>query len=159
MAELTLQRIAPWGIGVSPTYVACSPGGDTFFNDGGELVHLKNASGGAISVTVHYNATIRALHDAWVAAWNAAHPDYPYPLARSPYEGVQRSADVVVSVPAGGERLVGPFRPMDFCDPGGTPARAGYGTTARLTYSSASGLTVAVLRANLAILEHPTSWA
>lgn len=49
MAALTTQ--APSVAGVAITYSACAGGGDSFVNTGRERVHIKNGSGGSITVT------------------------------------------------------------------------------------------------------------
>lgn len=55
MADLTVQR--PGLTGIKPAYSAvAASGGDTFSNDGRCLVHVKNASGQARTVTVTSNA-------------------------------------------------------------------------------------------------------
>lgn len=51
MATLTVQEIDLTS-GVAPTYAAASAGGDEYANEGRTYAHLKNASGGAITVTV-----------------------------------------------------------------------------------------------------------
>lgn len=50
MATLTVQQTDLDG--VVPSYVACAGGGDEFLNDGKTMLHLKNGSGGALTVTV-----------------------------------------------------------------------------------------------------------
>lgn len=50
MAELSVQR--PGLTGIKPAYSAvAASGGDTFTNDGRVLIHVKNASGQARTVT------------------------------------------------------------------------------------------------------------
>lgn len=50
MAQFSAQVIA--AAGTVPTFAACNAGGDTFVNDGATVLHFKNGSGGAITVTV-----------------------------------------------------------------------------------------------------------
>lgn len=50
MAALTTQK--PSTAGVALTYGSAAGGGDTFVNTGREFVHIKNQSGGTITVTI-----------------------------------------------------------------------------------------------------------
>jgi hypothetical protein len=79
MATLTVQTTDLDG--VVPSYVAAAGGGDEFPNDGRTMLHLKNGSGGAITVTVD------ALVDC----------DQGF------------NHDSVTSVGAGAEAMIGPF--------------------------------------------------
>lgn len=101
MAQLTVQKTNLTGL--DPTFVAAAAGGDTFENDGQTLFHAKNGSAAAITVTVD---SIRPCN-----------------------YGFDHNA--VVSVPAGGERIIGPFD------------RNRFGTTVTVTYSAVTSLTVA----------------
>jgi hypothetical protein len=49
MAAISTQN--PTAAGAAITYGACAGGGDSFINTGRERVHIKNASGGSITVT------------------------------------------------------------------------------------------------------------
>jgi hypothetical protein len=106
MATLAVQDVNTSGIG--PTYAAASGGGDQFPNDGRTLLHVKNGSGAPITVTV----------------------------------ASQRSCDqgsthnTTVSVPASGERMIGPFPTDRYSDSNGF---------VQLTYSGVTSLTVAAL--------------
>lgn len=51
MATLTVQTI-DISTGVAPTYASAAAGGDEYENDGKTYLHLKNGSGGSITVTV-----------------------------------------------------------------------------------------------------------
>lgn len=51
MATLTVQSTDLDGTLV--TYVACAGGGDEFINDGNTMLHIKNGSGGTITITVN----------------------------------------------------------------------------------------------------------
>ena len=56
MAVLTAQSIA--AAGTTPSYAAAAGGGDTCVAPAGKsFVHVKNGSGGSITVTVASNAT------------------------------------------------------------------------------------------------------
>lgn len=98
--------------GVAPAYTAASGGGDTFDPDADTFLHVKNGSGGSITVTV---VTPRS----------------------DPRTGLAE-ADAAVAVPAGAERMLGPFPFETFADPA-----TGLGN---ITYSGVTSLTVAVLK-------------
>lgn len=110
MAALATQDINYTGL--APAYAAAAGGGDTFTPDADTILHAKNGSGGAITVTIV-----------------------------TPGTGVGGVAisDVAVSVPAGGERMIGPFPAQHFADP--TTGQAA------VTYSGVTSLTIAALRA------------
>lgn len=55
MATLTVQQITT--AGVTPTYVACSGGGDQFLNNGKTLIEVKNTNAATRDVTVNSQAT------------------------------------------------------------------------------------------------------
>lgn len=105
MAQLATQSITRAGL--APAYAAAAAGGDTFTPDNRTLLHVKNGSGGALTVTVVTPRTD--------ALGNAV-------------------ADNAVSVPAAGERMIGPFPAEHYGDP----------TTglASLTYSAVTSLTI-----------------
>lgn len=103
MATLTVQ--APTLDGAAISYASAAGGGDTFANDGMTLFHAKNGSGGAITVTAASTTPCNQGHDH----------------------------DAVVSVPAGGDRLIGPF-PI-----------AQFSTEVSMAYSGVTSLTVAAL--------------
>lgn len=67
MATLTVQDIT--SAGLEPSYVSAAAQGDVFANDGKTLVHLKNGSEGAITVTIAaQNAcSLGVLHDVTIA--------------------------------------------------------------------------------------------
>jgi len=81
MATLATQKVTRAGL-VNPTFAACTGGGDRFTPDNNTHLHVKNGSGGALTVTV--------------AATKV-------PLAN------MTVTNVAVSVPAGGEARIGPF--------------------------------------------------
>lgn len=115
MATLTIQNLVK-SAELSVSYAAASAGGDVMPNDGKTVLHFKNASAGSLTVTV---ASALASHDF-------GDPFGPY-----------TRADVVVAVPAGGERFVGPFPGRAFNNGSGQAA---------ITYSGVTSLTVAALR-------------
>ena len=79
MATLTVQQADLDGL--SASYDACAGGGDVFTNDGSTFLHVKNGSGGALTVTV---AAARQC-------------DHGY------------THDSVTSVGAGADAFIGPF--------------------------------------------------
>lgn len=104
MAQLNVQKTTLSG--VAPAFAAADAGGDTFANTGREYLHVKNASAGAVTVTV----------DA----------------VRSCDQGFDHNASV--SVPAGGERVLGPFTKHRF------------GGVASVSYTAVASVTVAVVQ-------------
>lgn len=108
MAALTVQNVARTGL--APTYAAAAGGGDTFVNDGQTFVHVKNGGGSSVNVTVDSTAPATV--------------------------GLAQS-DVVVAVPASGERMIGPFPPNAFDDVNGSTA---------IAYSAVTSVTVAAVR-------------
>lgn len=89
MALLATQSITRAGL--APSYAAAAGGGDTFTPDKNTYLQIKNASGGAITVTI-----VTPRNDAWGNA----------------------IADNTVSVPATtGDRLIGPFPAEVYGDP------------------------------------------
>lgn len=113
MATLATQNITRSGVG--PTYGACTGGGDRFTPGNTTFLHVKNGSGGALTVTVA--------------------------ATKVPIAGMA-VANVSVSVPAGGERMIGPFPPDYF------NATDGSGL-ADITYSGVTSLTIGALQFNL----------
>ena len=104
MAALTIQTSSLTGL--NPSYVAAAGGGDTFVNDGATVLHVKNGGGSSINVTA----------DQTVAC------NYGF------------DHDNVVSVPNGGERIIGPFSPNRF------------GATVSISYSGVTTVTVAAIK-------------
>lgn len=108
MATLAVQQVTLAGL--NPTFAAASAGGDKFLGGPTTKLIVKNGSGGAITVTV----------DSVVpSSWGT-------------------DVDVVVSVPAGGERHIGPLPEQRFASPAD-------GLVA-VTYSGVTSLTVAAVR-------------
>lgn len=107
MATLSKQMISRAGL--TPSYAAASGGGDAFANSGAEFLHIRNGGGSSVTLTI---ATQLNVHGLAVA-------------------------DHTVTVPAGEERLVGPFPVGTFNDDEGM---------VQLGYSGVTSVTVAVLR-------------
>lgn len=104
MAALVVASIVLAGL--NPAYVAAAGGGDTFVNDGDTYLHVKNGGGGAIDVTVDSVALCSHGFDH----------------------------NVVVNIPAGQERIIGPFAPARF------------GANCSVTYSGVATVTVQARR-------------
>lgn len=112
-ADLAIQDIT--NLGLAPVYAAAAGGGDKIpGSDADTFIHVKNGSGGALTVTVVTPGTVVG-------------------------SGGLAVADVAVSVPAGGERMIGPFPPDIY----GNPADAG---KVAITYSGVTSLTIAAIR-------------
>ncbi len=108
MAVLVSQQVTRTGI--APAYTAAAAGGDKFAPTKDTVLHVKNASAGALT------ATIVTPKEAFLGA---------------------AIADISVSIPATGERLIGPFPASDF--------RSTTDGLADITYSGVTSLTVAVI--------------
>lgn len=87
MATLATQNISRAGI--APTYAAAAGGGDKFAPTKDTYLHVKNGSGGALTVTIVTPKT---------TSFGAA------------------ISDIAVSVPATSERVIGPFPQQHFAD-------------------------------------------
>jgi hypothetical protein len=104
MAKLTVQKMGLGGL--APTFAAADAAGDNFDNTGQEYLHVKNGSAAAITATVD---SVRACNQGF-------------------------DHDASVSVPAGGERLIGPFHPYRF------------GVSTQIAYSAVTSVTVAAVQ-------------
>lgn len=107
MAAIATQTVNLAGLNAA--YSAAAAGGDTIVPTNNTFLHVKNASAGALTVTIVTPGTVSG----------------------------QAVADVAVSVPAAGERWIGPL-------PGSLFARPVDGR-ADITYSGVTSLTLAVL--------------
>ncbi|MDH5187354.1 MAG: hypothetical protein OEW37_00195 [Rhodospirillaceae bacterium] len=99
MATLTVYTTALDG--VTPSYVAATGGGDDFVNSTNTLLHIKNGSGGDITVTVNSLKSCSYGFDH----------------------------DSVTVVTAGSEEIVGPFDTKRFNDSNGKAAITYSGVT------------------------------
>src|SRR3972149_5289353 len=86
MAQLTVQKIALTGI--TPTYNVAAVAGDTFINNGKTFLHVKN--GGASPITVTIDSKVLSNYGTDV--------------------------DIVVSIPATSEKIIGLFDAVRFDD-------------------------------------------
>lgn len=111
MAALATQTIVPGGLG--PTYAAAAGGGDSFTPDKDTFLHVKNGGGSPITVTIAVPGTER------------------YGVA---------TADLAVSVPNAGERMIGPFPADVFAD-------SSIAGAAAVTYSGVTSVTIGVFKA------------
>lgn len=105
-----LPNVTPSVAGTAAAYAAASGGGDTVSPSDRTHLHAKNGSGGALTVTVVAQTACNhgTLHD------------------------------LVVSVPGGAERLIGPISPTRFARP--------EDGLAEITYSGVTSLTIAAVR-------------
>jgi hypothetical protein len=109
MATLAMQPITPAGVGLA--YATASVGGDLFTPGADVLLHLKNTGGSSLTVTVQAQAKV--LDEA--------------------------TDDVIVTIPAGAQRLAGPFPAPFFADPADGLAVIAYSDAAN-TQVAATGL-------------------
>lgn len=91
MATLTTQNITTAGI--TPSYVAAAGGGDKVVPGAGTFVHVKNASGGSITVTLVTPSTVDstlAVGDRAIAVGAGAEAQIAVPdtLYRDPADGL-----------------------------------------------------------------------
>lgn len=107
MAILTSQHVTLAGLTTS--FAAASGGGDKFAPGNNVMLHVKNGGGSPVTVTVDSKTP---------SNWGS-------------------DANVVVSVPASGEKEIGPFGPGRF---------AGSDGLADVTYSGTTSVTVAAKR-------------
>lgn len=115
MATLTVQVVAEAGL--APSYAAAAGGGDEIPNDNGDVIlHVKNGGGGSINVTVAPQVASVALNGGL---------------------GTYTRSNLVVAVPNGGERMIGPFPRRAFNNANGRVA---------VTYSGVTSVTVAAIR-------------
>lgn len=106
MATLAVQKVVVTGL--TPSYAAAAAGGDQFANSGKAMIHAKNASAGSLTVTVNSQTNCSQGFDH----------------------------DAAVAIPAGQERMIGPFPKGRFDDANGN---------VQITYSGVTSLTVAVV--------------
>lgn len=106
MATLAVQKVTLNGLG--PSFVAASVGGDEFINTGRVMLYVKNGGASAVDVTINSQTQCNYGFDH----------------------------DVVVSIPAGGERIVGPFPKTRFDDANGK---------VQIAYSDVTSITVAAI--------------
>lgn len=108
MADLSVQTITTNGL--SPTFSSADAAGDEFVNDGRTFLHVKNGGASSIDVTIDSKQQCSFGFDH----------------------------DITVSVPAGGERLIGPFPTSRFND-----SQTG---KASVSYSDVTSVTVAAIK-------------
>lgn len=109
MADLVVKKVILTGLNPNdPVYVACTGGGDSVLNSGFTCLHVVNGHSGAWVVTVNSIAKCSQGFDH----------------------------DSIVSVPAGEERMIGPFDRGRFNDANGKLA---------ITYDGVTALTIAAI--------------
>lgn len=108
MATLATQTVALTGL--APAYATAAAGGDKVECGDRNFLHIKNGAGSPVTVTLTSTATVRG----------------------------QAAANVTVSVPAAGERLIGPLQPDLLLNQSDGLCAVGY--------SSATSVTVASVR-------------
>lgn len=108
MATLTAQAIGL--AGTNPTYASAAAGGDKVSPGDRSFIHVKNGGGSSVTVTLTATASVRG----------------------------QTVGNVTVSVPAAGERMVGPLTSDLLAGPTDGLVAVGY--------SSATSVTIASLR-------------
>jgi hypothetical protein len=107
MAILAIQSVLQSGL--APTFAPATLGGDTFANDERIYLHVKNGAATATTVTVN--------------SFTVCNHGFDH--------------DLVISVPAAGERLIGPFQASRFNNDT---------STVGVTYSAVTTVTVAAIR-------------
>ena len=110
MATLTVQTIDRGGDGLTPAFAAAAAGGDDFPNTGREFIVVKNGGGAPMTVTAVTPQTV---------AGSLTVSDEPY------------------TIPASGERYIGPFPTGPFNNPQGRVS---------LTYSAVTTVTIGVFK-------------
>jgi hypothetical protein len=114
----TLTRQVLGEDGLTASYVAAAGGGDQVVNtDGGTFLHIKNGSGGSITVTVAEQISGTTVTD--------------------PNLGKLTKANATKAIAAGAEAFFGPFKKQGFNDVNGN---------IQITYSSVTSLTIAALK-------------
>jgi len=109
MADLVVKKVVKTGLNPNdPIYVDCTGGGDAVYNSGRTFLHVVNGHSGA-----------------WIVTVNSITPCS---------QGFDH--DVVVSVPAGEERMIGPFERDRFNDASQELA---------ITYDGVTALTIAAI--------------
>jgi len=110
MATLLVKDVIKTGLNPnSPVYVSCAEGGDEAANNDYTFLHVVNGHSGALEVTVN---SVKACDQGF-------------------------DHDVVVSVPAGEERMIGPFDRGRFNDSAGK---------IQITYDAVTALTIAAIK-------------
>ena len=110
MALLTAQNISrdTTGGGLQPAYTAVTAS-DTFAADSETFLHVKNGSGASITVTI------------------------PIPTGRDPIPNTPYAQNRQYAVPAGQERMFGPFPASYYGDPVTGLVTVNYSATATVT--------------------------
>lgn len=111
MAELTVQALDEDGI--TPSYDNAAAGGDEFAYDEHAFIHVKNGDASEHTVTI------------------------PSQYTASEVKPGLQTQDLAVAVPAGEERMIGPFYEPAYKDSNGM---------VQITYDAVTSVTVGVFR-------------
>ncbi|MFI5769654.1 hypothetical protein ACIA74_14045 [Streptomyces sp. NPDC051658] len=106
MATLATQAVALAGL--NPTYASAAAGGDKVECGDRNFIHVKNGSASAVTVTLTATAMVRG----------------------------QAVSNLTVSVPASGERLIGPIQPDLLQNQTDGLCAVGYSASATVTVAS-----------------------
>lgn len=106
MALLNKQKVGRAGL--APAYSAATAGGDTVRPDPNLILHIKNGSAGAVTVTVSTPGKVGDLD----------------------------VADAAVNVPAGADAFIGPLDPATFAQPVTGLANVTYSAAAGVTIAA-----------------------
>ncbi|UKJ74479.1 hypothetical protein [Azospirillum brasilense] len=112
MAQISAQTTSEAGAAL--TYSSASGGGDSFTNTGKELLHVKNGGGSSVTVTLKSRNTTPVVDG---------------------YGSVSKP-DVAITIPAGADRIAGPFPLKAFNDANGRLS---------MTFSSTTSVSAAVI--------------
>src|SRR5687767_2011294 len=107
-SALAVQQVERAGL--TPAFTAANVDGHSSANTGKEALYVTNGSGGSINVTVVTPGTVDGL----------------------------AVADRVIAVPAGQSRIIGPFPPLAYDQPGTNAVH--------VDFSAVTSVTVAALR-------------
>jgi hypothetical protein len=119
MADLTIQDVVEGGLNAS--YASAASGGDALLNlDGEVFLHVKNGDASSHTVTITAQDGSQEV----------------------PGFGTMTKANLQVSVPASGDRFIGPFPRAAFNDANGK---------VQITYDAVTNVTIAALRLKRAV--------
>lgn len=107
MATLTVQAVDLDGL--KPSYGVCASGGDEFVNSGKDFIHVKNGDASPHTVTVDSQQACNQGFDH----------------------------DAAVAIPAGEERMIGPFSKDRFNDSE---------EKVQISYDAVTSMTIAAIR-------------
>lgn len=109
MATLTTQTVTRSGVG--PTYASATGGGDAMAVGSDMMLHIKNAAGSSMTVTLAI--------PSGASGWSQA-----------------SYSNTSVIVPNAGERMIGPIQPQLYADPTTGLCTITYSTTTSVTVAA-----------------------